>query len=63
MKPCYTSKQKLEDNIKMDLKCWIHVVHKVPLRGKAIPVQAWTSLEVSMRLRFPDFMTIGTRRW
>jgi len=31
--------------------------------GKAIPLQAWTGLEGSRRLRFPDFMTIGTRKW
>jgi hypothetical protein len=27
---------------------------------KAIPLQAWTGLEGSRRLRLPDFMTIGT---
>jgi hypothetical protein len=27
---------------------------------KAIPFQAWTGTEVSKRLRFPDFKTIGT---
>jgi hypothetical protein len=29
-------------------------------KGKAIPVQAWTDPEGSSRLRFPDFMAIGT---
>jgi len=29
------------------------VVHK----GKAVPLQAWRSPEVSRNLRFPDFMT------
>jgi hypothetical protein len=29
-------------------------------KGKAIPVQAWTGLEGSRRLRLPDFKTIGT---
>jgi hypothetical protein len=29
-------------------------------KGKAIPLQAWTSPEVSRRLRLPDFKTIGT---
>jgi len=29
-------------------------------KGKAIPVQAWTGPEVSMRLRLPDFIKIGT---
>jgi len=31
--------------------------------GKAIPVQSWKGSEGSRRLRTPDFMTIGTRRW
>jgi len=30
------------------------------LKGKAIPLQAWTGPEGSRRLRFPDFKTIGT---
>jgi hypothetical protein len=29
-------------------------------KGKAIPLQAWRGPEVSRRLRFPDFKTIGT---
>jgi hypothetical protein len=29
-------------------------------KGKAIPLQAYTGLENSRRLRFPDFKTIGT---
>jgi len=29
-------------------------------KGKAIPLQAWTGPEDSMRLRLPDFKTIGT---
>jgi hypothetical protein len=29
------------------------------IKGKAIPLQAWTSPEVSRRLRLPDFKTIG----
>jgi len=29
-------------------------------KGKAIPLQAWTGLEGSRKLRFPDFKTIGT---
>jgi hypothetical protein len=29
-------------------------------KGKAIPLQAWTSSEDSRRLRLPDFKTIGT---
>jgi len=30
------------------------------LKGKAIPLQAWTGPEGSRRLRLPDFKTIGT---
>jgi len=30
------------------------------LKGKAIPLQAWTGPEDSRRLRLPDFKTIGT---
>ena len=29
-------------------------------KGKAIPLQAWTGLEGSRRLRPPDFKTVGT---
>ena len=32
----------------------------IKVKGKAIPLQAWTGLEDSRRLRFPDFKTIGT---
>jgi len=32
-------------------------------KDKAIPLQAWTGLEGSGRLRFPDFKTVGTWRW
>jgi len=27
---------------------------------KAIPLQAWTGIEGSRRVRFPDFKTMGT---
>jgi len=30
------------------------------VKGKAIPLQAWTGLEGSRRLRLPDFKTVGT---
>jgi len=33
------------------------------VKGKTIPLQAWTGLEVSRKLRLPDFKTIGTLRW
>ena len=29
-------------------------------KSKLIPLQAWTDLEVSRRLRLPDFKTVGT---
>ena len=30
------------------------------IKGKAIPLQAWTGPEGSRRCRFPDFVTVGT---
>jgi len=30
------------------------------VKGKAIPLQAWTGLEGSRRLRLPDFMAVGS---
>ena len=30
------------------------------IKGKAIPLQAWTGPKVSRRLRFPDLKKIGT---
>jgi hypothetical protein len=33
---------------------------RLGVKGKAIPLQAWTGPEGSRRLRIPDFMTIGT---
>jgi hypothetical protein len=33
------------------------------VKGKAIPLQAWTGLEGSRRLRLPDFKTVGTLMW
>jgi hypothetical protein len=32
----------------------------VAVKGKAIPLQAWTGPEDFRRLRLPDFKTIGT---
>jgi len=29
----------------------------IPGKGKAVPLQAWSGPEGSMKLRFPDFMT------
>ena len=33
-------------------KIWVHCI-----KGKAVPLQAWTGQEGSRKLRFPDFMT------
>jgi len=33
------------------------------IKGKAIPLQAYTGPEGSRRLRLPDFKTLGTWRW
>ena len=33
---------------------------KPQVKGKAIPLQAWTGPKGSRRLRLPDFKTIGT---
>jgi len=33
---------------------------RITVKGKAIPLQAWTGPEDSRRLRLPDFKTIGT---
>jgi len=30
------------------------------IKGKAVPLQAWTGPEISRSLRLPDFNTIGT---
>jgi len=30
------------------------------MKGKAIPLQAWTGPEGSRSLRLPDFKTVGT---
>jgi len=32
---------------------------EVKVKGKAIPLQAWTGSEGSRRLRLPDFKTFG----
>jgi hypothetical protein len=38
-------------------------VDMVKVKGKAIPLQAWTGPEGSRRLRLPNFKTIRTCRW
>jgi len=37
-------------------------VTTIKMKGKAIPLQAWTSPEDSRSLRLPDFKTVGTWR-
>jgi hypothetical protein len=34
--------------------------HSISGKGTAIPLLTWKGSEVSSRLKFPDFMTIGT---
>jgi len=38
------------------------LLNLVRVKGKAIPLQAWTGPEGSRRLKLPDFKTIGTWR-
>jgi len=35
-------------------------LYEIKVKGKAIPLQAWTGPEGSRRLRILDFKTIGT---
>ena len=46
---------------KTNLECC--KITTLKIRGKAVPLQAWTGPEGSRRLRFPDFKTIGTLRY
>jgi len=34
-----------------------HNLTKARVKGKAVPLQAWSGPEGSRKLRFPDFMT------
>ena len=36
---------------------------KKHVKGKTVPLQAWTGPDGSRSLRLPDFETIGTRWW
>jgi len=36
------------------------VLREKPVKGRAIPLQAWTGTESSRRLRLPNLKTIGT---
>ena len=39
------------------LKLIDSVLNAVPVKGKAVPLEAWSSPECSRKLRFTDFMT------
>jgi hypothetical protein len=52
---------KLEDTIKK--LCNYEAYSVINVKGKAIPLQAWTDPEGSRRLRLPDFKTVGTGTW
>jgi hypothetical protein len=44
-------------------KCYYSSFEKIQIaliKGKTIPLQAWTGPENSRRLRLPDFKTAGT---
>jgi hypothetical protein len=51
------SRRRWEDNISLDGK---EIGSDIRVKGKAIPLQAWTSPEGSRSLRVPDFKTVGT---
>jgi hypothetical protein len=38
----------------------LKIISTIYIQATVIPVQAWTATEGSMRLRLPDFKTIGT---
>ena len=42
------------------LLCTLEGLCYIRLKGKAVPLQAWTGPEGSRRLRLPDFKTAGT---
>jgi hypothetical protein len=35
----------------------------IKVKGKAVPLQAWSGPEGSRKLRFPDFMTTAQDGW
>jgi hypothetical protein len=38
----------------------IYLINIYTIKGKAMPLQAWTGPEGSRRLRLPDSKTVGT---
>ena len=63
------TRQVTDDNTirRMGTACWIieatDTHSECVIKGKAIPLQAWTGPEGSRRLRLPDLKTIGKWRW
>jgi hypothetical protein len=49
---------RLQEMLQNKFIFFMEMANKV--RDKSIPLQAWTGLEGSRRLRIPDFKTIGT---
>jgi len=45
-----------EDNIVQKIKRW-KPMSKRPIKGKAVPLPAWSGPEGSRKLRFPDYIT------
>ena len=66
------SRQSSNVNLNSLFKPWVNSVSRcgvdssglvwgsVVCKGKAIPLQAWTGLKDSRRLRLPEFKTIST---
>jgi len=44
-------------------RAYLAVAWHTEVKGKAIPLQAWTAPEGSRSLRLPDFKIIGTWSW
>jgi len=60
-----TRAERVFSKVRNETHLWtlatLHVVgEKVTVKGKAIPLQAWTGPEGSRRLRLPVFKTIWT---
>jgi hypothetical protein len=51
---CHIDRRSLTDCVRVNM--WDFL-----MKGKAIPLQAWTGHEGSRRLRLPDFKTVGVK--
>jgi hypothetical protein len=51
----------MDDGLWHDLSNYTKSDVDLQSKGKAIPLQAWTSPEGSRRLKLPDFKTIGRK--